>query len=71
MTSEAHAIFAAWIRAEHAGARRRAGVSFRAAADMHDLWHAILAGGSLHRPSVPDSQREVALARAPSCVRVA
>lgn len=28
----------AWIHAEIAGARRRQGVSFRAAADIRDLW---------------------------------
>jgi hypothetical protein len=41
-TATAHAILSAWIRMEHAGARKRAGVAFRAAADMQDLWKAIL-----------------------------
>ncbi len=36
---DAYAIFSAWIRQEHRGARQRAGVSFRAALDMQDLWH--------------------------------
>lgn len=33
-----YAIFRDWIRIEHDGARRRSGASFRAAADMRDLW---------------------------------
>jgi hypothetical protein len=41
----AYPILAAWIRLEHAGARRREAVSFRAAADMQDLWTFILREG--------------------------
>ncbi len=35
---DAYEILSAWIRLEHDGARRRQGVSFRAARDMQDLW---------------------------------
>lgn len=38
----AHTILSAWMRQEHRGARGRRAVSFRAAADMQDLWKAIL-----------------------------
>jgi hypothetical protein len=41
----AYQILAGWIRLEHAGARRREAVSFRAADDMQDLWTWILREG--------------------------
>jgi hypothetical protein len=44
MSAQAYEILSAWIRLEHAGARRRQGVSFRAALDMQDLWRWVIAG---------------------------
>lgn len=41
----AYAIFSAWMRGEHRGARQRQGKPFRAASDMHDLWAWIRNGG--------------------------
>ena len=35
---EAAAIFTGWIHDAHAAARRRVGIAFREAADIHDLW---------------------------------
>lgn len=42
--SDALAILMAWVKAEHRGARQRNPVSFRAAADMQDLWKWIAHG---------------------------